>query len=287
MDTYILERKFAAMGARLKLDQSRGFGGVQINIGHDRRGEFFDVKVNPETVEDLDALDVQPNMRHLLLMARVKQFSTNVRRNWRRAAVIVTSLPSKPVPVEKQKFLCGHDERHWFVAAVPERGSASTVRTAMEALKPPAVKAAQHLAKLDAAQANRRKNRAFVRQGEWFFLPRPKLVVDAALVLRQEPIRRGAGKPHWAEEAYRVGGERVWVSSEYPNGVNFASYQRIVRESPQKAKEFRQMVRNPQLFVRGRIKHPDHDTIKLWCWHEVLMNTETEAKAMQHVAFLD
>jgi len=37
------------------------------------------------------------------------------------------------------KFLCGHDERHWFVAAVPGRG-VSNVRTAMEALKPAAVR---------------------------------------------------------------------------------------------------------------------------------------------------
>jgi hypothetical protein len=32
-----------------------------------------------------------------------------------------------------RKFLCGHDERHWFVAEVP-RGT--TVREAKEALKP-------------------------------------------------------------------------------------------------------------------------------------------------------
>ena len=41
---------------------------------------------------------------------------------------------------EKNKFLCGHDERHWFVAAVPGR-SVATVRSAMEALKPPGIAA--------------------------------------------------------------------------------------------------------------------------------------------------
>ena len=44
---------------------------------------------------------------------------------------------------EKSKFLCGHDERHWFVAAVPEdaRGVAG-VATAKVALQPEDVRAA-------------------------------------------------------------------------------------------------------------------------------------------------
>jgi hypothetical protein len=36
--------------------------------------------------------------------------------------------------------LCGHDERHWFVAAVPERASASNVKTAFAVLKPVTVR---------------------------------------------------------------------------------------------------------------------------------------------------
>jgi hypothetical protein len=39
--------------------------------------------------------------------------------------------------------------------------------------------------------------------------------------------------------------------------------------------------------VRGRIRHSDHKTIVLRGWHEVVMNTENESLAMQHVAFLD
>lgn len=33
-------------------------------------------------------------------------------------------------------YLYGHDERHWFVAAIPDRERVSTVRAALEALKP-------------------------------------------------------------------------------------------------------------------------------------------------------
>ncbi len=44
---------------------------------------------------------------------------------------------------------------------------------------------------------------------------------------------------------------------------------------------------NPTVFVRGRVRHPDHKTIVLHGWHQVLMNTVTESMAMRHVAFID
>jgi len=47
------------------------------------------------------------------------------------------------------------------------------------------------------------------------------------------------------------------------------------------------MQRNAGVYVRGRIRHPDHATIRLHGWHRVLMNTESQAKAMRSVAFLD
>jgi hypothetical protein len=31
------------------------------------------------------------------------------------------------------------------------------------------------------------------RQGEWFFVPEPSFVVDDKRILRNEPLRRGAG----------------------------------------------------------------------------------------------
>jgi hypothetical protein len=39
--------------------------------------------------------------------------------------------------------------------------------------------------------------------------------------------------------------------------------------------------------VKGRIRHPDHKTIELAGWHQVLMNTEHQSAAMQNLAFLD
>jgi len=47
------------------------------------------------------------------------------------------------------------------------------------------------------------------------------------------------------------------------------------------------MKRNPMAFVRGKVKHPDHATIRLNGWHRVEMNTENLSRAMASVAFLD
>jgi hypothetical protein len=52
-------------------------------------------------------------------------------------------------------------------------------------------------------------------------------------------------------------------------------------------RRYRLMVRDPELFARGTVRHPDHATIELHGWHRVVMNTENRASAMRHVAFLD
>ena len=44
---------------------------------------------------------------------------------------------------------------------------------------------------------------------------------------------------------------------------------------------------DPEVYVRGTVKHRDHATIRLDGWHRVELNTETQAAAMSRVAFLD
>jgi hypothetical protein len=268
MDTNLLDTKFAKIGARLKVAarparRVRTQGLVSLDVLSDREGEFFEIVEQPGADVDVHVLDVQPSDRHLLLLVRESG--------------------------EKHKFLCGHDERHWFVAGVPESAPVGNVRQAKEALKPAEVQAAQAHKGLRANAGNRRKNAAFIRQGEWFFLPVADFIVDQKLVLPNEPLVRGnGGKPHWAEFCYRTGGETVYVSHRHPNGVTLDQYERILSNDP-KAKMWgwRTMSRNPGVYVRGRIRHPDHATITLNGWHRVLMNTESQSKAMRNVAFLD
>jgi hypothetical protein len=268
MNTNLLDAKFTRIGARLKVAdrpdrRSRIAGIISLDVQTDRRGEFFEIVRQPGAEAKIAVLDVQPADRHLLLLVREGK--------------------------EKSKFLCGHDERHWFVAGIPESAPVGTVRQAKEALKPAEVQTAQARRGLRAKARCRRKNAAFIRQGEWFFLPVPGFVVDEMLVLVNEPLRRGnGGKPHWAEFCYRTGGETVYVCSRHPNGVAEAQYKGILADSPKaKGWGWRTMRRNPGVYVKGLVRHADHATITLHGWHRVLMNTEDQSKAMRNVAFLD
>ena len=268
MNTTNLDIKFARIGARLKVAErpsrrSRMVGAFSLDVQTDRKGEFFEIVRPAGTEAEIAVLDVQPSDRHLLLL---------IRENG-----------------EKSKFLCGHDERHWFVAGIPEAAPVGTVRQAKEALKPAEVQTAQARKGLKAKARSRRKNAAYVRQGEWFFLPVPGFAVDEKLVLRNEPLTRGnGGKPHWAEFCYRTGGETVYVCRRHPNGVTETQYQSILAGSPKaKGWGWRTMRRNPGVYVRGRVRHADHATLTLHGWHQVLMNTEGQSKAMRNVAFLD
>lgn len=268
MDAFHLNKKFQRIGARLKVvdrpgRRLRASGLLSLDIGSDRRGEFFELTPLAGTDPAVEVLDVQPADRHLLLL---------VRENG-----------------EKNKYLCGHDERHWFVAGIPESAPVGTVRQAKEALQPPEVQRAVARRGVSGKARNRRKNSAFVRQGEWFFLPVADFAVDEALVLTNEPLRRGnGGKPHWAEFCYRTGGETVYVCSRCPNGVTEDRYQKILSGNANaKNWGWTTMRRNPGVYVRGRIRHPDHATITLHVWHRVVMNTENQSRAMRNVAFLD
>ncbi len=90
MGTEVLERRFAAIGARLNVVGAPA-GALRIDVGSDARGEFFDVRfAGSGRPVELEVVDVNRTDRHLLLLVRDGE--------------------------EKSKFLCGHDERHWFVA---------------------------------------------------------------------------------------------------------------------------------------------------------------------------
>jgi hypothetical protein len=134
-------------------------GPVALDIRRDSRGELFDIRLPAGT--GTAVLDARKDERHLVMLVGEGR--------------------------DRSRFLCGHDERHWFVAAVPESAGVTTVAQAREALQPVPVR--QAAAGLRRRQRHRRRNPGFVRQGEWFFLPvRGGLRPD--VVLRNEPLRR-------------------------------------------------------------------------------------------------
>jgi len=159
MNAKNIESKFAAMGARLKVREiaSRWRQGDRtwidpadfaVDIRRDGNGEFFELRVPTHLSDSLDiaVMQAEPKQRHLLLAVR--------------------KSGDKP---QLDRFLCGHDEREWFVAAVP--GGASSVRQAMDALQPKDVREALTRNYVSSRKRYARKNRAFRRQGEWFFVP--------------------------------------------------------------------------------------------------------------------
>jgi hypothetical protein len=267
MDTTLIEKHFDKIGARIKFSVVvptwRNAAGIDIR--EDKFGEFFDIRVDINKQVKYEVVDLKPDMRYLLLLARRDG--------------------------NKEKFLCGHDERHWFVCAVPGK-SVSGVITAMEALQPADVQATVN-AKLKRIK-NRftRKNEAFVRQGEWFFISTPELFVEESFsnrIYRNEPISRGNGsKAHICEQVYRTNGESVMVCNRYPMGLTTKQFNQLLKQNRKtKNWNWRQMTRNASVFARGDVRHPDHKTIVLEGWHRVLMNTENEAPGMRHVVFLD
>ena len=247
---------------------------LRVDVRRDDAGEaYFDVRCDRRV--ELDVTDVRPDDRHLVLTAHVPVSEK-------------AAAPAAPAPA-KGTFLCGHDEKSWFVAAIPESAEARDVQAAKDALKPEAVWDAMREAGVPDDRRDARKTAAFVRQGEWFFIPCPGLKLDAGRVRRQEPIQRGAGRPHVCQLLYRFGGQTVYVRDDGQAGLT------ELTEDEFRELSFRerwhggwdQRVRDAHVYVKGNIRHPDHKTVFLMDWHEVVPNTEQRAAAMSRVAFLD
>ena len=102
MNVEILKRHFERLGARVKVGPwvparvaaRPRLDGLAVEVKSDHQGEYFDIQVDSVLI-DLDVVDVQPQDRQLLM----------------RACYLAAA--------RQEKFICGHDERAWYVAAVP------------------------------------------------------------------------------------------------------------------------------------------------------------------------
>ena len=255
-----LAKHFAAMGARVRFRQleqrSRSSWDdseppkFTIDIQRDRKGEFFDFAMGPEAPE-FKLLQTKPKDRHLLLL-------TN----------------------DGQRFLCGHDERHWFVSGVEK--TVSNVRDAKQALLPDEIW--EQLKNLPPDEVDNRRNAVFKRQGEWYFVPSQREIPDH-LVLKDEPLQRTAvSKPHVCQELYREGGELVYIVGR--EQMTEEEYTERKAEDPDFDRiGLRTMVRNPIVYARRYVRHDDHATIKLDSWHRVFINAEVTGS--ETIQFLD
>lgn len=234
---------------------------LTIDVRKDKKGEYF--LVQRDDAVDLEVLQCDAKDRHLVLLARVGS--------------------------DKLRYLCGHDERHYFVSQIPE--AVTTVAEAKAALRPNELRDVS----LRRKERGRRKIGAWIRQGEWFFLPMPGFEPSGP-VHPNEPLQRNAtSKPHIAEECYRSGGETVYIGTymriprpeSKPGTVQLSSDQyAALGEKERKERMWRTMTSGADVYVRGKIRHTDHATIDLDCWHRVLINGEGLVR-WETVAFLD
>ena len=270
----MLKNKFSRLGAVCDVQQVnvqrnrlsfRGLvnpsrsGGFSIDVRGKGKEEKFEIRISGKDSPAVNVLDIQPELRHLLLM--------------------VEDLGIK------YKMLCGHDERHWFVSPIADR-KVSTVVQAIENLKPSQVVNMQHGVKLSKRIKNTHRNKtsnggSIVRQGEWFFIP-TNFNPNPKMILKNEPLQRSAGnKPHMCEELYRSGGETVYVLG----GRQLTQKEHIALSPENKKQPWRPMTANALIYVRGRISHPDHATVRLASWHQAQINNEAGATGM--IRYLD
>lgn len=245
---------------------------LQVDVRADGSGTYFEVARDPRVT--VEVLDVRANDRHLLLTAHVPV-----------PPAVAAAMEADATPT-RTTFLCGHDEKAWFVAAIPESADARDVQAAKDALKPQAVWDAMRDLGVPPEWRDARKTAAFVRQGEWFFLPRPGLRVDAGKVRRDGRIQRGAGREHVCQFVYEIDGETVHVRHDFPDGLTETEFWSLPREDRQ-GFGWERRQRDAHVYAKGNVRHPDHKTVFLMDWHEVVPNTEQRALAMSHVAFLD
>lgn len=250
-------KSFEKIGARLVVRHTpRAQRAFDLNIAKDKRGEHFTLAVRDDDTT-FRVLQANAASRHLLLFARSESRAQQL-----------------PFTSVGERFLCGHDERHWFTAKVDE--PVTTVIEAKRALLPQALKDAG----LTADDLARRKTAKFVRQGEWFFLPvsAPDVLtkISAAPVHLSEPlIRSRRGKPHLTSELVRFGGTQVVLigRQEYSE----AEYGRLLQAGhirPKDAARAQHLMKDPEVYVRGKVRHGDHGTIDLRGWHQVFPNRE-------------
>src|SRR5215471_299809 len=163
----VLERPFVKMGTRVKFGApeprpwTRSVLPFALDVREDRYGEYFLVSKRADV--SVEVLEVKAKDRHLVLLARV---------------------PGIRGGETKSRFLLGHDERHWFVAAIPEQSPVSSVAAAKQALKPEEVVLEEQSVRRKLR--HRRVNKVRVRQGEWFFVPKALAHVEPVRIHKNE-----------------------------------------------------------------------------------------------------
>jgi len=178
----------------------------------------------------------------------------------------------------KVNFLCGLDEfDKTFIARVPNQGI-TTVANAKDALKPPEVLDAERSTPRMGKKKNKhkRRNSAWLRQGEWFFIPMPKYEPgDSAILRKNAPLMVAGNRAHKAELVADTAGESRYISiMDARRSLSKKGYERLMKENSKEQYKWEMRSESSSIYVKGRITAPDHKTLVLNIWHRAVPNRE-------------
>jgi hypothetical protein len=231
-------------------------------MGPDARSAFF-LTVRGKKYEfwagreenTVQILNADSDLRQLVLLVKepggtiiVKEYDAQKRK-----------LVDKPhrIPKQTRRFLVGFDERDLFMAQLPAAARITTVRQAHEVLRPGNL----------PGTASIPKKVKVVRQGEWFFYPATedeKMDIRKLHMVVKKKARIGGpgmGKPHTADEYLEI------LAPVQPALAGTAGR----RWGPVRGEI-------SKMYVRGRVRHLDHETVAFLDWQRVVMNTEDRGR---------
>ncbi|MFX1237866.1 MAG: hypothetical protein ACFFAS_05175 [Promethearchaeota archaeon] len=209
-------------------------------IGKKRKRETFRMFLGHEE-NDVRVIDANSKYQQVILLVKepARDFQVRVYDSKIRKFVLETRTSPEGI----RKFLMGMDESHLFIATLPDDlGAINKVKDAHRILKP-------EIVLKEEKNTNRIK-----RQGEWFFIP--------ASTKELEEIKKEM------EKEINTYLKKAGVGS-----------MRLIKDKPGRAHIADEIIKIPNgKFVRGKISHRDHKTIKLHGWHMVSRNTEGKIK---------
>jgi len=304
-----LVRRFAEAGLQLVLSERPIVGGlsgrgaaqiVQIDIGRrvngSRRHEWF--RIFPGDDENrIQVVGVDKKIGQLVLMvhepprefwedvphARIRDYDTSspdwlatlaknlqvrvgdLSPNVGKRGVLFNVRVRRRSPSNKRHFLLGLDERQLFIAQLTK--AVSTVREAHASLKRP-----------ELITAEGKMGRA-VRQGEFFFVvttEEERASINIAIEKNKVVVERLAPIGPFLSGNLR-GGRRIKQFRGNPHTAD----ELIVMHGGQFA------VRSREIFIRGRVRHVDHATVKFSQWVKVILNNEANAGQASGVGWVD
>jgi hypothetical protein len=99
MDVELLQQKFGRLGTRLQITEVAGRSGrgAGIDIRADTRGEYFDIRIEPNDPVDYEVVDLRPEMQyHRIVKAKPQANRWNWTTMQRRRVCVRPCVTPRP-----------------------------------------------------------------------------------------------------------------------------------------------------------------------------------------------